>query len=410
MIDLIILKQCLKYRLRMKTNFKIFFFSFFLLLLWACSNKKEANFIAYDLTNVTDSVELNLSELLDDIRIVPLETDTSFLTETTFMTVNDKYIVMLGKKEIHEFDAVTGKHIRKLAINGKGPNEYENVSSAVVDNKKNILYFSQNFNKNIINIDLTTGNFLPKINSKKQRSSDLLAIMPDGNIATHDDSLMFSVIDIKNGQSIRMIDSLITPKKTTSIKIPQTYGMQISGVGLVTNNEEMFLYSQKFNDTVYRYYSPSKIEKVFSVTYKDELVDSEGTSVFIPYICNKYILCTPYKWGFSITGEHTIMSLTNKGIYIINREDNLIKKVSKLFCNNNGLTITLPRYIISYGGTFISPTLFAQSINAYELKEQIEELLENKQLPDSDKKYLEDLNSKLTEGSNPVIIIGKRKK
>ncbi|MEF9931159.1 MAG: hypothetical protein RR770_02490 [Bacteroidales bacterium] len=104
------------------------------------------------------------------------------------------------------------------------------------------------------------------------------------------------------------------------------------------------------------------------------------------------------------------MSLTNKGIYIINREDNLIKKVSKLFCNNNGLTITLPRDVTSYGGTFISPTLFAQSINAYELKEQIEELLENKQLPDSDKKYLEDLNSKLTEGSNPVIIIGKRKK
>lgn len=379
------------------------------LFISSCVGDREVVFPNYDLSDVTDSIDFNLSEIVDDIRVVPLETDSSFLLKGLKILVSGKYIVTLNEDAIHQFDAVTGKHIRKLAVKGRGPNEYTYIYSGILDEAGNMFYLSQQMSKKILGIDLLTGEFR-NLESPVKTDVDLMLVSPEGNIYTNNDSLMFAVLDTKTGTISGMIDSLNIPEKKSPVNFPFPMWENIGGVSLVSNYDNVFLYSKIYNDTVYRFIPPAEIRKEFSLTHREQFADDKGIFLSVPFVSDKYIFCRPCEIKL-IKEEGVIRGVQSKSraVYTINRRDGKASVIRQFIADELG-GVEMPAMMTKYGGTFIGKQIFAMAMNAYQLKGRIEKALEKENLPDSRRKYLEELNGRLTEDSNPVVFIGTRKK
>ena len=151
----------------MKRIFYLCCIGIFLFLVSACDEKKEKS-ILIDLDQSFDTKEIKLSELADDIRCIPLETNGDFLLpdNNTMYWVSDKYIISISDKDIRQFSS-EGKFIRKLANAGKGPDEYSSILSYTVDENKDILYYGHQRDWNhIFAFNLKDGQPIGAINTR----------------------------------------------------------------------------------------------------------------------------------------------------------------------------------------------------------------------------------------------------
>jgi hypothetical protein len=144
---------------------------FFLLIpaVWNCSNPDtdskdlpfHVDFEEYDL-----SVDLKLSDLMEDCRLVALETTNESLLPDNFQVINlsGDYIIIHDRGNVYKFSS-DGKFIRKVLRNGRGPGEISVSCMYDYDNKANILYFEDDFNENdvIKRFDMEAEKFLPPI-------------------------------------------------------------------------------------------------------------------------------------------------------------------------------------------------------------------------------------------------------
>lgn len=125
---------------------KTLLFPLLLFLLFCGSCTQSAHTLpVIDLNNATGSEELKLSQLAENIRILPLETqeDNILPDDRSYFWVSDKYIVVIHDKSIELFDS-NGKYIRKLARAGKGPDEYQYLLSHTVDENRDLFYYVHN--------------------------------------------------------------------------------------------------------------------------------------------------------------------------------------------------------------------------------------------------------------------------
>jgi hypothetical protein len=145
--------------------------TFFLLVpaVWNCSNpnadSKDLPF-RVDFDNYKLSVDLKLSDLIEDCRLIALETTDESLLPDNFQIINlsGDYIIIHDRGNVYKFSS-DGKFIRKVLKNGRGPGEISVSCMYVYDNKANILYFEDDFNENdvIKRYDMESEKFLPPI-------------------------------------------------------------------------------------------------------------------------------------------------------------------------------------------------------------------------------------------------------
>lgn len=114
------------------------------LLLFSCtSNKPEIDFSIINLSdNVTEVTNLPLSDAVEKVDIVPLETtDESLINDLTLIEVTDNFIFIYQRKnsEILRF-ARNGKFLNKIGRKGQGPGEYTYISSLQIDENKGEVY------------------------------------------------------------------------------------------------------------------------------------------------------------------------------------------------------------------------------------------------------------------------------
>ena len=101
-----------------------------------------------DIDNPTGYINLKLSDLLDDITIVPLETRDDFLlsTEGSRFTsipfaITDNYILASTNDKLLQLDR-QGNYVRTLITRGRGPNEFIYILAHAVDEQQEILYYA----------------------------------------------------------------------------------------------------------------------------------------------------------------------------------------------------------------------------------------------------------------------------
>ena len=114
-----------------------------------------------DMDRPAGSIDLHLSDLFDDITIVPIETQDDLLLEPrTNFTITNHYILAHRGDRLLQFDR-QGKFIRTLALRGRGPNEFNVMANPLVDEERGLFYYVNNVNRETIAcIDMNSGEFL----------------------------------------------------------------------------------------------------------------------------------------------------------------------------------------------------------------------------------------------------------
>ncbi len=126
----------------------------FTFLIIGCKQEKKRTSINDEVTiyvQPQQNIKIKLTDIIDDINIVPLQTSDSSLMDEIFRIkkVENKFYIK-ASKNVFVFDN-DGRFERKLAKNGKGPNEILAVTNFYVNDQNNTIEIYDGVNsKNII--------------------------------------------------------------------------------------------------------------------------------------------------------------------------------------------------------------------------------------------------------------------
>ena len=131
-----------------------------LLFISCISNKENTKFISVDIQNVKKEIELSISELIDSLEVIQLDSIIKGSIGKTLIT--DHYIgIMLYEPSNFLLFNRQGKFITSIGNKGYGPGEYRFLYHAQLDEKAQRVYLSPYTAKQILTYDLK-GRFLPK--------------------------------------------------------------------------------------------------------------------------------------------------------------------------------------------------------------------------------------------------------
>ncbi|MBA4411218.1 MAG: 6-bladed beta-propeller [Bacteroidota bacterium] len=118
-------------------------------LIYGCEERKYANVII-EINPFEIEEEINLSEIVDSIKYIKLQTDSNCVMGRIHdIVISEKYIYALdiSQQIIFVFDK-KGKFISKLDKRGKGPDEYLNLGPMFVDKNEKYIEFISFSGKN----------------------------------------------------------------------------------------------------------------------------------------------------------------------------------------------------------------------------------------------------------------------
>lgn len=369
----------------------------------------------YNINAVTSFSELKLSDLVKNIRVVLLETNDSVQLQENRsggyrMAVTQEYILVLGDESIYQFDAFTGKFIRRLAMAGNGPQEYVWISSYNIDPVRNILYVTSAGKKSQLAINYKTGEFLPAVPVSTEKLGEISCILPDGAICVPNDSLMFCRVNPVTGVLAPLLDSpvLTAVRAHSRSEFIKWFGYNSTAL----QQDDYFLFNQKISDTLYKYTSLGDLEKVLAI-YSDNIQDPQkGTTLKVRYVDNESILFISYNVGLVETNSVNLALLNAPAkTYCISRKNDSIQEIRKFifdpfFCLEEEGEAAAKALS---GQSYSNNNFYARALNAYKVKEAIELNLTEASLPADKVARLKELNARLDEYSNPVVIIGEKR-
>lgn len=408
---------------------KNLFVILFILFLGGCTsgNHVPKEVQSYDLLNIKEEMSLKFSDLVEDIRIVPLESGPDFLIPDGDYLITDQYIITLNKDAIHQFDAHTGKHIRLLAVAGNGPREFNYLNSFFAENDK--LYYSMSGKDNLYMIDLNTGNHL----SPYQTSYTYLKFEGMGEtdeLYIANDSLLFERYNFKTRQKRFVIDTLKKRINPAQNEGNFTFNHPLMrGSDVVKNRGELFYYHKKFSDTLYREASNDVFPYVCFKLPADQMASSSEQglpngkrfTLKVPYVDSDKIFCTVLALDMKSSGNSISTSIVPQGLYCINRESGDARMVKQYLFdplfeyefvdgeNREDAPTFLASVLFGFNNYAVNSEIYAVAAASYKVKEYIQASLENPNFPDNKKARLRELDAQLTDESNPVVFIGKKK-
>lgn len=388
-----------------------------IVLAGGCKNNTSEFVPSFNLDELTDGTELKLTDLVEDIRIIPLETNDSLRLKTQYgggyrIAVTDNYILSLGDDGVILFDMKDGQYIRKITSGGRGPMEHGLIYSTAVDEKKKLLYIAHMNASGKLVVNLETGESYTIPDSTRYGVRDLFCVLPDGAICADYMNGMFCRIDPVSGGILPMV----SPEKQLLLQTVQKEKGQHTGTSLRLHKEKIYIFNQRYSDTLYHYHTSGDLTNVLALRTNDIHSENDKTKIVIPYVGDENILCIKYNIQVHKDMENGIL----KSFSIINRPghlfcfstgDGFMKKVSKFIFN--------PLFVIEQEGkeaagffitgTFTNRTYYAKIMDAYQVKEAIQSTLGDVGLSKDKVRKLRELDSRLHEEDNPVVIIGKKR-
>jgi len=380
-------------------------------LLCACQSKSnEVPVVNVDLPSGVS--ELSLSDILEDISIVPLETPEGVLIENSPMTcVSDRYIVAANEQQIHLFDK-TGKHLKMLMVQGRGPNEFFYFTAPLIDEKRDILYYRDG-NK-VHRINLPDGTFLEPL-------MDPLENVEFGTMDAEgyfyylpSNESVFSTADSTTTSLIYKFSPETGEIQTFSRS--RNYIADRAGLSMTHYKGKISFLNPCYSDTLFSLYGGQLIPQgYFDIQNKlkkelsdgDELVlissFKDGHIMYVNRVTTTSIDTGNGSQGFSRRNQFM-------GFYVFDREG-IFTSLKKTYIDPLALDID---------ATDRSKWLFSPipqisgnwgyiGIDAVYMIDLIEKAIEKNTLPAAQIKKLEEILAKIDENSNPILIIGRVK-
>jgi len=375
---------------------KIIRFALTFLLIASCSGKNFKPLPTVDLQKPGRARIIDLGELIDNIRIVRLETgDSILLGPNTFYLLSDKFIISIDQDKILQF-SISGEFIRTLARAGKGPEEFLRPEAFALDGRNDILYFNhRGDSRNILRYSLKDGRLINRIPTATDNLISQILITKD---------TVLTVVPRLNGtynfyylSTSGNIHGGVAPPKARNI------GLQTS----VEMSDNQLFYMPKEYDTLYivNNFTPEPF-CFFSIEDRFSYTNNEiGNFVYLSSIAPGFMIANKAhaRIHLNADGETYSMNGDKQTRYLISRKDFSVCEIID-FNNdflgfrentdqwNNYLGISGNRGYICY--------------SAFELKQKLEETLETGKPDDQMKKRISDLNTQISENDNPVLIVG----
>ena len=357
------------------------------LLLSSCGNKPTATDIidvhGHDVyvthaDQVTDTVDIMLSHMLENCEAIPLETkEEAFISRAHKIAVSDNYLAIKDSERTPlKLFTRGGKYLREIGAVGRGPDEY-NISlyGVRIDESKECLYLLPFANARrilVFGIDGKAREHIPlRFQQRKFKAwveDDIVTVL--GMPFKQDSAVVFQqTID---GELIQYIP-------------PEEYhiAMEFSSEVSSTHNTGAYDFFQAIagktqDDTLYHYdVEANKLVPQYTVDFE--------TEEWPMYFC------------FDLP-EHYYTWIRGRGHVLVDKKTTDTHYVR--FINDFYGGIEVLMHWDTADGMFIS------SMPALDLIKEIDRCLEKEQDEDARKK-LEALDSKIDENSNDILFVGK---
>ena len=331
---------------------------------------------------VKDTVDINISDFVEDIEIVRLETSKGALAQPAPVYLSDNYI-LTGIVEMKLFERKTGKFIGNVGYRGRGPGEYYvSIYYAQIDEKSSNIYMlgglSVGQKQEILVYDL----------SGKWRGENipLASNAPKGvfSVDTDNNRLRIAVLPFDGecdyvAWEQDLEGSMISGVKSNHLGAYSDYSNEVTK----TANNSNFAFSVfdmgKVADTLYYYEGGNKLKPIFNI-------DNGAKKIYHFYfeLPNMFLATvnTKPKWSTIFVDKETL-----RGAWCRLRND---------FLGGYQLPID-----------YFSGGYYAQSIEPALLFERLEPLREK--ATGKARERIDYILDNVKEDDNNVVIIGKLK-
>lgn len=355
--------------------------------------------------NINDSIEIDLSEIANNLKIVRLETLESVVMGGIYsMVLWENYIVIGTERDYFLFDG-KGKFIRRLLKTGRGPEEFITPQfSQVIRN--GILYFSDaQKNKNYIySVDLKTGKLDRII---RPNTGYIQCFIPDSDTTLIVLSEVFQR-DKNLTLSATMDYSLIRQDLKGNILNEISLGVFKGAFPFLPTRYSMFLndkdtlISNPRFDTLYRF-SNFNIQPIwhntFKTNYNNQLSKQKIPNASLVHYSDSSILMEKYITDINV---NKIWNRHNQ-LLIMDRVNNKVKIIKKLYFKDSSLALGFS------GDIQLNNDQFCIVLKAKDVNRMLKNPLINKSISDIIVLDPPRTTGPITDFDNPYLLIGKFK-
>ncbi|PWE00190.1 6-bladed beta-propeller [Marinilabilia rubra] len=372
-----------------------------LILLFSCKDQPKVSdeaLIINENNNFKDTA-LVLENLISDIKIVPLETNEQCLISYFHGHVGEKYIIAFEREKILLFSG-TGKFISIISQKGKGPNEFNYIDAWDVDEDEKFLHFHD-----------VGGNYISRYNLAEAQFEKNIPIEDKGGmsgIVTVNDTLLAVLRGgYANYENLYFYVSTSGRITEGEKKKPLTHPGVWAGSSSVfkRSNDNSIFYQPFEGDTIFKINGRDK-KTLLAMQLEDPVKTgnkTKGYHVGLMGQIGNEIFLSKSVYESEVSEKSAILRTTLDEKYLYDQDNHDIFKISSLLYDELGL---------EFGSSFNFQSAEQLLINyqATYFKDILEKNIEDSDIDEAQKSKLQQLNDKISEGDNPILITGKCKK
>lgn len=348
--------------------------------------------IVCDLAKATDTLDIPLSRLTEELQIVPLDNrDEALVGGWVRTTISDKYILVSNNRQVpYKLFGRDGKFICTVGSFGQGPNEYQLTYAEQLDEQHDRIYImSWNADK-ILVFDLK-GNPQPYI--------PLNTRVPKGKfrVNTADSTVVVTTLPFEGSPEVVWVQDMHGNRKQSvapgHLMAPRDFSNEVMDARNTSAYDVMLLtiMPEAKQDSLYHYnLEKNRLEPRFTTLFTGEKMPWHGYTELPHHFMGDV--------SFPVQVSETSFQGSAPAYYIV---DKTTLKGNFMRLKNDFLHISAwPSFSNGY---------YTANMEPMTLKEQLEEALKEENLDESVQARIKACLSSLDENGNNVILLAKLK-
>lgn len=348
--------------------------------------------IVCDLAKATDTLDIPLSMLTEELQIVPLDNRDEALVGGWVRTiVSDNYILVSNNRQVpYKLFGRDGKFICTVGSFGQGPNEYQLTYAEQLDEEHNRIYIMSWNAEKILVFDLQ-GNPQPYI--------PLNTRVPKGKLRvnTADSTVIVTKLPFEGSAEMVWVQDMHGNRKQSiapgHLMAPRDFSNEVMDARNTSAYDVMFLIimPEAKQDSLYHYnLEKNRLEPRFTALFTGERIPWHGYTELPHHFIGD--------GSFPVRVSATTFQGSAPAYYIV---DKTTLKGNFMRLKNDFLHISAwPSFSNGY---------YTANMEPMALKEQLEEALKEENLDESVQARIKACLSSLDENGNNVILLAKLK-
>ena len=348
--------------------------------------------IVCDLAKATDTLDIPLSMLTEELQIVPLDNrDEALVGGWVRTTVSDNYILVSNNRQVpYKLFGRDGKFICTVGSFGQGPNEYQLTYAEQLDEAHNRIYIMSWNAEKILVFDLK-GNPQPYI--------PLNTRVPKGKfrVNTADSTVIVTTLPFEGSPEVVWVQDMHGNRKQSvapgHLMVPRDFSNEVMDARNTSAYDVMLLtiMPEAKQDSLYHYnLEKNRLEPRFTTLFTGEKMPWHGYTELPHHFMGD--------GSFPVRVSATTFQGSAPAYYIV---DKTTLKGNFMRLKNDFLHISAwPSFSNGY---------YTANMEPMTLKEQLEEALREENLDESVQARIKACLSSLDENGNNVILLAKLK-